>query len=71
MVLETWCLGMNDRVDSNAKVTYAVYNRIGMLLKSLVSVTSDTCLSVVTETRDGFYDVLQVRYKKVIILFRK
>ncbi|XP_073245941.1 autophagy-related protein 13-like isoform X2 [Porites lutea] len=42
MVLETWCLGMNDRVDSNAKVTYAVYNRIGMLLKSLVSVTRVT-----------------------------
>lgn len=42
MVLETWCLGMNDRVDSNAKVTYTVYNRIGMLLKSLVSVTRVT-----------------------------
>ncbi|XP_068761520.1 autophagy-related protein 13-like [Montipora capricornis] len=42
MVLETWCLGINDRVDLNAKVTYAVYNRIGMLLKSLVSVTRVT-----------------------------
>lgn len=42
MVLETWCLGMNDRVDPNAKVTYTVYNRIGMLLKSLVSVTRVT-----------------------------
>ncbi|KAJ7390948.1 autophagy protein 13 [Desmophyllum pertusum] len=42
MVLETWCLGMNDRVDPNAKVTYAVYNRIGMLLKSLLSVTRVT-----------------------------
>lgn len=39
MVLETWCLGINDRVDSNTKVTYTFYNRIGMLLKSLVSVT--------------------------------
>ena len=42
MVLETWCLGINDRVDSNTKVTYTVYNRIGMLLKSLVSVTRVT-----------------------------
>ena len=42
MVLETWCLGMNDRVDPNAKVTYTVYNRIGMLLKSLLSVTRVT-----------------------------
>ena len=30
------------RVDPNAKVTYTVYNRIGMLLKSLVSVTRVT-----------------------------
>lgn len=42
MVLETWCLGVNDRVDPNAKITYTVYNRIGMLLKSLVSVTRVT-----------------------------
>lgn len=42
MVLETWCLGMNDRIDPNAKVTYTVYNRIGMLLKSLTSVTRVT-----------------------------
>ena len=42
MVLETWCLGINDRVDSNTKVTYTFYNRIGMLLKSLVSVTRVT-----------------------------
>lgn len=38
---------------------------------SCVCHKSDTCLSVVTETRGRFYDVLQVRYKKVIILFRK
>lgn len=42
MVLETWCLSINDRVDPNAKVTYTVYNRIGMLLKSLLSVTRVT-----------------------------
>lgn len=42
MLLETWCLSMNDRIDPNAKVTYTVYNRIGVLLKSLTSVTRVT-----------------------------
>ncbi|XP_006816811.1 autophagy-related protein 13-like [Saccoglossus kowalevskii] len=36
MILEIWCLGMNDRCDTNAKVHYAVYNRMGLLLKSLI-----------------------------------
>ncbi|XP_048585175.1 autophagy-related protein 13 isoform X2 [Nematostella vectensis] len=42
MVLENWCLGMNQRQDAHAKITYTVYNRMGMLLKSLLSVTRVT-----------------------------
>lgn len=42
MVLETWCLGLNERQDSQAKITYTVYNRMGLLLKSLTCVTRVT-----------------------------
>ena len=39
MVLETWSLGMTDRCDPSARVSYTVYNRMGILLKSLICVT--------------------------------
>ncbi|XP_046997269.1 autophagy-related protein 13 homolog isoform X1 [Schistocerca americana] len=43
MVLETWCLAvLPDQCDTSARVTYTVYNRMGILLKSLVSVTRVT-----------------------------
>ncbi|XP_077994293.1 autophagy-related protein 13-like isoform X2 [Glandiceps talaboti] len=38
MILETWCLGINERSDSQAKVHYAVYNKMALLLKSLICV---------------------------------
>lgn len=44
MVLETWTIGMIDVCDHNAKVSYAVYNRMGIMLKSLI------CLSRITPT---------------------
>ncbi|XP_014278229.1 autophagy-related protein 13 homolog isoform X1 [Halyomorpha halys] len=43
MVLETWCIGVNPEVrDTSVRVAYTVYNRMGILLKSLVSVTRVT-----------------------------
>ncbi|KAL1130609.1 hypothetical protein AAG570_011851 [Ranatra chinensis] len=43
MVLETWCVGVLPEItDPSVRVTYTVYNRMGILLKSLVSVTRVT-----------------------------
>lgn len=43
MVLETWCVGVNpEQKDTSVRVAYTVYNRMGILLKSLVSVTRVT-----------------------------
>ncbi|KAK6628896.1 hypothetical protein RUM43_002713 [Polyplax serrata] len=43
MMLETWCLGLlPEQCDPSIRVTYTVYNRMGILLKSLVSVTRVT-----------------------------
>ncbi|KAG5882661.1 hypothetical protein JTB14_024470 [Gonioctena quinquepunctata] len=40
MILETWCLGLSpDKCDSTARLIHSIYNRMGILLKSLVSVT--------------------------------
>ncbi|XP_074651230.1 autophagy-related protein 13-like [Tubulanus polymorphus] len=38
MVLETWSLGMNEQCDPLVKVSYMVYNCMGILLKSLMCV---------------------------------
>ncbi|KAI4476788.1 PREDICTED: autophagy-related protein 13 homolog isoform X3 [Polistes canadensis] len=43
MVLETWCLGvLPEHSDPTVRVTYTVYNRMGILLKSLLSVSRVT-----------------------------
>ncbi|XP_011312103.1 autophagy-related protein 13 homolog isoform X2 [Fopius arisanus] len=43
MVLETWSLGvLPEQNDPTIRVTYTVYNRMGILLKSLVSVSRVT-----------------------------
>ncbi|BET00404.1 Autophagy-related protein 13 [Nesidiocoris tenuis] len=43
MVLENWAVGVKpEMVDPSVRVTYTVYNRMGILLKSLVSVTRVT-----------------------------
>lgn len=43
MVLESWCLGLlPEQCDSTARIVHTVYNRMGILLKSLVSVTRVT-----------------------------
>ena len=43
MVLETWSLGvMPEQSDPAIRVTYTVYNRMGILLKSLISVSRIT-----------------------------
>ena len=42
MVLESWQLGMTDQCDNSARVSYTVYNRMGILLKSLLCVTRVT-----------------------------
>lgn len=43
MVLETWSLGvLPEQTDPTIRVTYTVYNRMGILLKSLISVSRVT-----------------------------
>lgn len=43
MVLESWCLGLlPEKCDPTARIIHTVYNRMGILLKSLVSVTRVT-----------------------------
>ncbi|XP_068165138.1 autophagy-related protein 13 isoform X2 [Antennarius striatus] len=42
MELETWCLEMNEKSDRDIKVSYTVYNRLSVLLKSLLAITRVT-----------------------------
>ncbi|KAM4017644.1 autophagy-related protein 13 isoform 5-T5 [Anomaloglossus baeobatrachus] len=42
MELEVWCLEMNEKCDPDIKVSYTVYNRLSLLLKSLLAVTRVT-----------------------------
>ena len=42
MVLETWRLGIDEKRENNSKITYTVYNRMGVLLKSLIAVSRAT-----------------------------
>ncbi|XP_073460402.1 autophagy-related protein 13 isoform X4 [Aquarana catesbeiana] len=42
MELEVWCLEMNEKCDREIKVSYTVYNRLSLLLKSLLAVTRVT-----------------------------
>lgn len=39
MILETWWLSMTDQLDPYAKISYVVYNRMSVLLKSLLCTT--------------------------------
>ncbi|XP_069075680.1 autophagy-related protein 13-like isoform X5 [Pleurodeles waltl] len=42
MELEIWCLEMNEKCDRDIKVSYSVYNRLSLLLKSLLAITRVT-----------------------------
>ncbi|XP_019406822.1 PREDICTED: autophagy-related protein 13 isoform X2 [Crocodylus porosus] len=42
MGLEIWCLEMNEKCDKEIKVSYTVYNRLSLLLKSLLAITRVT-----------------------------
>ncbi|KAG2463232.1 ATG13 protein, partial [Polypterus senegalus] len=42
MELETWCLEVNEKCDRDIKVSYTVYNRLSLLLKSLLAITRVT-----------------------------
>lgn len=42
LVLETWHLGMNEQSDPTVKILPTVYNRIGLMLKSLIAITRVT-----------------------------
>lgn len=42
MELETWCLEMNEKCEKDVKVSYTVYTRLSLLLKSLLSITRVT-----------------------------
>ncbi|XP_017663637.1 PREDICTED: autophagy-related protein 13 isoform X7 [Lepidothrix coronata] len=42
MELELWCLEMNEKCDKEIKVSYTVYNRLSLLLKSLLAITRVT-----------------------------
>ncbi|XP_036282817.1 autophagy-related protein 13 isoform X6 [Pipistrellus kuhlii] len=42
MELEIWCLEMNEKCDKEIKISYTVYNRLSLLLKSLLAITRVT-----------------------------
>ncbi|XP_072172268.1 autophagy-related protein 13-like [Diadema setosum] len=42
MILETWSLMVSDACDPNTKIHYTVYNRMGLLLKSLICIARVT-----------------------------
>ncbi|XP_036390752.1 autophagy-related protein 13 isoform X1 [Megalops cyprinoides] len=42
MELEAWCLEINEKCDKDIKVSYTVYNRLSILLKSLLAITRVT-----------------------------
>lgn len=43
MVLEVWSLGLaTDRIDTNVRASHTIYNRMSILLKSLISVSRVT-----------------------------
>ncbi|XP_066509354.1 autophagy-related protein 13 [Hoplias malabaricus] len=42
MELETWCLEMNEKCEKDIKVSYTVYTRLSLLLKSLLAITRVT-----------------------------
>lgn len=43
MILEVWSLACNkQQTDNSTKVSHSIYNRIGILLKSLILVTRST-----------------------------
>ncbi|XP_069752403.1 autophagy-related protein 13 isoform X2 [Narcine bancroftii] len=42
MELETWCLEMSEKCDKEIKISYTVYNRLSLLLKSLLAITRVT-----------------------------
>lgn len=42
MVLETWFIEMSDQNDPGARISYTVYNRMGIALKSLYTVARAT-----------------------------
>ena len=42
MILETWWLTVKEQTDPLAKVSYTVYNRMGVMLKSLYCTTRAT-----------------------------
>ncbi|TSQ58053.1 Autophagy-related protein 13 [Bagarius yarrelli] len=42
MELETWCLEINEKCEKDIKVSYTVYTRLSLLLKSLLSITRVT-----------------------------
>ncbi|XP_076860692.1 autophagy-related protein 13 isoform X4 [Brachyhypopomus gauderio] len=42
MELETWCLEMTDKCDKDIKVSYTVYTRLSVLLKSLLAIARVT-----------------------------
>lgn len=57
MVLETWSLGvLPEQSDPTMRVTYTIYNRMGILLRSLLSVSRITPAYKLSrrQSRDSF-----------------
>uniref|UniRef100_A0A4W3HTA8 Autophagy-related protein 13 n=1 Tax=Callorhinchus milii TaxID=7868 RepID=A0A4W3HTA8_CALMI len=63
MELETWCLEMNEKCDKEIKVSYTVYNRLSLLLKSLLAITRVTPAYKLSRNQGHDYVILY-RYKK-------
>ncbi|XP_036590299.1 autophagy-related protein 13-like [Trichosurus vulpecula] len=60
MELEIWCLEMNEKCDKEIKVSYTVYNRLSLLLKSLLAITRVT----------PAYQLSRKQGREYIILYR-
>uniref|UniRef100_A0A671RSD4 Autophagy-related protein 13 n=1 Tax=Sinocyclocheilus anshuiensis TaxID=1608454 RepID=A0A671RSD4_9TELE len=67
MELETWCLEMNEKCDKDIKVSYTVYNRLSLLLKSLLAITRVTPAYKLSRKQGHDYVILYRILFKILI----
>lgn len=62
MILEVWSLSVqSDQCDAQLRTTHSIYNRMGLLLKSLLSVTRSTPAYKLSRRQSG--DSYQIFYR--------
>uniref|UniRef100_A0AAY5KA70 Autophagy-related protein 13 n=1 Tax=Esox lucius TaxID=8010 RepID=A0AAY5KA70_ESOLU len=64
MELETWCLEMNEKCDKDIKVSYTVYNRLSLLLKSLLAITRVTPAYKLSRKQGHDYVILYRQFER-------